>query len=168
MRFPATIGVRAVQTGKNRMGSLSRRTTLGETGARRRRSLAVPAAGAGSDSRHTIRSQDTPPRGSTVIPFGYPPMEMRAVAELPPEPGWQYEPKWDGFRCLAFRNGNDVTLQSKAGQPLGRYFPEIVAALQRLVQTSFVLDGELVVPYDGALSFGALQQRIHPAASRVT
>jgi ATP-dependent DNA ligase len=102
-----------------------------------------------------------------VIPFGYPPMEMRAVAELPPEPGWQYEPKWDGFRCLAFRSGDDVTLQSKAGQPLARYFPEIVAALQHLGQSSFVLDGELVVPYEGALSFGALQQRIHPAASRV-
>jgi ATP-dependent DNA ligase len=94
-------------------------------------------------------------------------MEMRAVAELPPEPGWQYEPKWDGFRCLGFRDGDEIALQSKAGQPLGRYFPEIVAALGALHHTAFVVDGELVVPYRGALSFDALQQRIHPAASRV-
>ncbi|HZO94749.1 MAG TPA: ATP-dependent DNA ligase [Candidatus Baltobacteraceae bacterium] len=102
-----------------------------------------------------------------MIPFGYPPMEMRAVAEVPDGPQWQYEPKWDGFRCLAFRDGREVTLQSKAGQPLGRYFPEIVAALERLRAKRFVLDGELVVPLAGALSFDALQQRIHPAASRV-
>jgi ATP-dependent DNA ligase len=102
-----------------------------------------------------------------VIPFGYPPMEMRAVADVPEGPGWQYEPKWDGFRCLAFRNGREVTLQSKAGQPLARYFPEIVGALSRLRADQFVLDGELVVPLAGALSFDALQQRIHPAASRV-
>jgi ATP-dependent DNA ligase len=68
---------------------------------------------------------------------------------------------------LAFRNGAEVALQSKAGQPLGRYFPEIVAALTRLSVARFVLDGELVVPLAGALSFDALQQRIHPAASRV-
>jgi len=102
-----------------------------------------------------------------MIPFGYPPMEMRAVEAVPDGPGWQYEPKWDGFRCLAFRDGHDVTLQSKAGQPLGRYFPEIVAALAGLPLERFVLDGELVVPLAGALSFDALQQRIHPAASRV-
>jgi ATP-dependent DNA ligase len=102
-----------------------------------------------------------------MIPFGYPPMEMRSVAELPDGPAWQYEPKWDGFRCLAFRDGREVTLQSKAGQPLARYFPEIVAALNRLPARRFVLDGELVVPQAGALSFDALQQRIHPAASRV-
>jgi ATP-dependent DNA ligase len=103
-----------------------------------------------------------------VIPFGYPPMEMRAVVDVPDGPQWQYEPKWDGFRCLAFRDGRDVVLQSKAGQPLGRYFPEIVDALGRLGSKRFVLDGELVVPIAGALSFDALQQRIHPAASRVT
>ena len=103
-----------------------------------------------------------------MIPFGYPPMEMRAVSDVPDGPQWQYEPKWDGFRCLAFRDGRDVTLQSKAGQPLHRYFPEIVAALEKLRTKRFVLDGELVVPVAGALSFDALQQRIHPAASRVT
>jgi ATP-dependent DNA ligase len=94
-------------------------------------------------------------------------MEMRPADSLPEGPSWQYEPKWDGFRCLAFRDGRDVTLQSKAGQPLGRYFPEIVAALSRLASRRFVVDGELVVPEAGALSFDALQQRIHPAASRV-
>jgi ATP-dependent DNA ligase len=102
-----------------------------------------------------------------VIPFGYPPMEMRAVSDVPSGPQWQYEPKWDGFRCLAFRDGREVALQSKAGQPLGRYFPEIVDALAHLPAKRFVLDGELVVPFAGALSFDALQQRIHPAASRV-
>jgi ATP-dependent DNA ligase len=102
-----------------------------------------------------------------VIPFGYAPMEMRSVADIPEGARWQYEPKWDGFRCLAFREGGEVTLQSKAGQPLARYFPEIVAALTRVPQDGFVLDGELVVPLAGALSFDALQQRIHPAASRV-
>ena len=102
-----------------------------------------------------------------MIPFGYPPMEMRAVSDVPDGPQWQYEPKWDGFRCLAFREGRGVALQSKAGQPLGRYFPEIVEALSRLDASTFVLDGELVVPLAGALSFDALQQRIHPAASRV-
>ena len=103
-----------------------------------------------------------------MIPFGYPPMEMRAVSDVPSGPQWQYEPKWDGFRCLAFREGRDVVLQSKAGQPLGRYFPEIVDALSRLRTKTFVLDGELVVPIAGAFSFDTLQQRIHPAASRVT
>ncbi|MDB5029101.1 MAG: dependent ligase, partial [Candidatus Eremiobacteraeota bacterium] len=67
-----------------------------------------------------------------MIPFGYAPMEMRSVAAVPDGPQWQYEPKWDGFRCLAFRDGGEVVLQSKAGQPLGRYFPEVVAALGRL------------------------------------
>src|ERR1700680_1259830 len=95
-------------------------------------------------------------------------MEMRSVAAVPEGPQWQYEPKWDGFRCLAFRDAADVALQSKAGQPLGRYFPEIVAALARLPAEQFVLDGELVVPVAGALSFDTLQQRIHPAASRLT
>ena len=102
-----------------------------------------------------------------MIPFGYPPMEMRSVAQVPDGPQWLYEPKWDGFRCLAFRDGRDIALQSKAGQPLARYFPEIVTALSGLRSRRFVLDGELVVPLAGALSFDALQQRIHPAASRV-
>ncbi len=94
-------------------------------------------------------------------------MEMRAVAEIPDGPHWQYEPKWDGFRCLVDRDGEKVALTSKNGQPLARYFPEILQALTELNADAFSLDGELVVPLGGALSFDALQQRIHPAASRV-
>src|SRR5688572_10028591 len=69
----------------------------------------------------------------------FPPMEAKPVAAIPIGGGWLYEPKWDGFRCLAFRSGDQVLLQSKAGQPLGRYFPELVAALTRLGPTRFVL-----------------------------
>ena len=97
----------------------------------------------------------------------YPPMEARAVDSIPSGPEWQYEPKWDGFRCLAFRDGNAVQLQSKSGRPLARYFPDIVAALQALRPTRFVLDGEIVIPVRGELSFDELLLRIHPAASRV-
>jgi len=97
----------------------------------------------------------------------YPPMEAKSAAQLPAGDNWQYEPKWDGFRCLAFRDGDGVALQSKSGQPLGRYFPELVAALLRLKAKQFVLDGEIVVPVDGKLSFDHLLLRIHPAASRV-
>jgi ATP-dependent DNA ligase len=95
-------------------------------------------------------------------------MEMRAVAEIPDGPLWQYEPKWDGFRCLAHRDAESVLLTSKNGQPLARYFPEIAAALESLPADNFSLDGELVVALDDALSFDALQQRIHPAQSRVS
>lgn len=96
-------------------------------------------------------------------------MEATSVAEIPVGEGWQYEPKWDGFRCLVFREGADVELRSKAGQPLARYFPDVVAAVLALEAKCFVLDGELVIPTpDGNnLSFDALLQRIHPAASRV-
>lgn len=97
----------------------------------------------------------------------YAPMEARLVDEIPAGPGWQYEPKWDGFRCLAFRDGDRVELQSKSGQPLARYFPEVVEHLRSLPTRSFVLDGEIVVPVDGRLSFDDLLQRIHPAASRI-
>jgi ATP-dependent DNA ligase len=97
----------------------------------------------------------------------YPPAEAKSVGEIPAADGWLYEPKWDGFRCLAFRQGNDVQLQSKAGQPLHRYFPEIVEALANLPHKQFVLDGEIVI-YEGArLSFDNLLMRIHPAASRI-
>ena len=84
-----------------------------------------------------------------------------------PDSGWLYEPKWDGFRCLAFRDGDELVLQSKAGQPLGRYFPELVAALLALPAKRFVLDGEIIIRSDGGLDFDALLQRIHPAASRI-
>jgi ATP-dependent DNA ligase len=96
-----------------------------------------------------------------------PPMEARSVDEIPSGDGWQYEPKWDGFRCVAFRNDSDIFLQSKAGQPLARYFPDVVRQLSQLKSKQFVLDGELVIPVAGALSFDELQLRLHPAASRV-
>jgi ATP-dependent DNA ligase len=95
------------------------------------------------------------------------PMEARSVAEPPTGQDWQYEPKWDGFRCLAFRNGTDVYLQSKSGQPLARYFPDLAEALRKLKPKQFVLDGEIVIPLKGRSSFDQLLQRIHPAASRV-
>jgi ATP-dependent DNA ligase len=94
-------------------------------------------------------------------------MEALAAATLPEGPEWQHEPKWDGFRCLASRDGDSIELQSKSGQPLGRYFPDIVAALERLRARRFTLDGELVIPVEGDLSFNELQLRLHPAASRV-
>jgi ATP-dependent DNA ligase len=94
-------------------------------------------------------------------------MEAKAVHDVPAGPGWLYEPKWDGFRCLAFRSGDRVVLQSKSGQPLGRYFPELVEALGAVAARRFVLDGEIVIPTDDGLSFDDLLQRIHPAESRV-
>ena len=97
----------------------------------------------------------------------YPPMEAKTVDSIPEGPGWLYEPKWDGFRCLAFRDGNNLQLQSKSGQPLERYFPELVDALRALEPETFVLDGEIIVPIDGSLSFDDLLQRIHPAESRI-
>ena len=95
------------------------------------------------------------------------PMECRSVETIPRGDRWQYEPKWDGFRCVAFRDGAEVYLQSKSGQPLARYFPEVVAMLRGLDAERFVLDGELYIEIDGVLSFDDLLQRIHPAESRV-
>ena len=97
----------------------------------------------------------------------YLPMEARTVETIPEDDGWQYEPKWDGFRCLAFRDGKSVSLQSKSGQPLERYFPELVDALLAVEAERFILDGEIIVAIDGALSFDDLLQRIHPAESRI-
>src|SRR6266446_6864669 len=97
----------------------------------------------------------------------YPPMEAKSVDQLPSGADWQYEPKWDGFRCLAFRDGDNVVLQSKSGQPLTRYFPELVDALLKLRAEHFVLDGEIVIEVGGHLDFNALLQRIHPAESRI-
>jgi ATP-dependent DNA ligase len=105
----------------------------------------------------------------TGLPHGLElrPMEAKSVAELPTEPGWQFEPKWDGFRCLAFRDGDAVDLRAKSGKPLARYFPEMVAFLRTLAPTRFILDGELVIPEGETLSFDALQMRLHPAESRI-
>ena len=94
-------------------------------------------------------------------------MEARSVDAIPAGDGWQYEPKFDGFRCLAFRRGKQIYLQSKSGQPLARYFPDIAAALLRLPAKRFVLDGELVIDVAGRFSFNELQLRLHPSASRV-
>ena len=102
----------------------------------------------------------------TVKP-GLPPMEARLVEALPDGEGWQCEPKWDGFRCLVYRDGDAVHLQSKSGKPLGRYFTEVEAAILALQADTYVLDGELIIPIGESLSFEALQMRLHPAASRI-
>ena len=117
------------------------------------------------------------PRIDLPLQPPYPAAEAKSVKEVPRGSEWLYEPKWDGFRCLAFRSGDEVVLQSKAGQPLTRYFPEIAEALRTLPARKFVLDGEIVVAspngFDNAgntgvaLDFDALLQRIHPAASRI-
>lgn len=98
---------------------------------------------------------------------GLPPMEAKLAEALPDGPGWRFEPKWDGFRCLVFRDGDEVALQSKSGKPLGRYFPEIVELMGGLKAGHFVLDGELIIPIGDILSFDALQMRLHPAESRI-
>ncbi len=97
----------------------------------------------------------------------YKTMEALPALELPTGGEWQYEPKWDGFRCLAFRDGKHIDLESKSSKPLTRYFPELVEALAALRADKFVLDGEIVIPADGGLSFDSLLTRIHPAASRI-
>ena len=101
------------------------------------------------------------------IKFPLAPMEALLVESVPEEPGWQYEPKWDGFRCLVFRDGSEIYLQSRSGQPFLRYFPELGDAFLKLKRRKFVLDGEIVIPLNGRLSFDDLLERIHPAESRV-
>ena len=96
-----------------------------------------------------------------------PPMEALSVDEIPEGDGWQYEPKWDGFRCVAFCSGKNIQLQSKSGQPLARYFPDVVESLNQLSAKQFVLDGELAIPIGKGLSFDELLLRVHPAESRV-
>jgi ATP-dependent DNA ligase len=95
------------------------------------------------------------------------PMEALLVDRLPEGKDWRYEPKWDGFRCLAFKRGTTVTLRSKSGKPLERYFPDIVSVLAKLAAEKFVIDGELLVKGESGYSFSDLQMRLHPAASRV-
>jgi ATP-dependent DNA ligase len=97
----------------------------------------------------------------------FPPMEARRVEKIPAGDLWQFEPKWDGFRALVFRDGDSVDIQSKAGQPLARYFPELVDSFRALKQKEFVIDGEITVPVHGRLSFDDLLLRIHPAQSRI-
>jgi ATP-dependent DNA ligase len=106
--------------------------------------------------------------GDFPLPLETAPMEAKSAERLPGVAGaWQYEPKWDGFRCLAFKAGKAVDLRAKSGKPLGRYFPEVVAMLSALAAERFVLDGELVIEIDGRLAFDALQMRLHPAESRI-
>jgi ATP-dependent DNA ligase len=95
------------------------------------------------------------------------PMEALLAADLPDGEGWQYEPKWDGFRCLARRDADDAALTSRSGKPLGRYFPEVLDILRSVGERKFLLDGELIIPVGNALSFEALQLRLHPAESRI-
>ena len=95
------------------------------------------------------------------------PMLAKRVGELPPGKGWIFEPKWDGFRALVFRDGDEVFIQSRDEKPLVRYFPELVDPLKEQLPEQCVLDGEIVIAQDGALDFEALQLRLHPAASRV-
>ena len=97
----------------------------------------------------------------------YPPMEAKRLASIPKGDGWLFEPKWDGFRAIVFRSGDEVAIQSKAGQPLGRYFPDIVEAVRSLEGKEFIVDGEIVIPVGGVLSFDDLLLRIHPAESRI-
>ncbi|TPI69610.1 ATP-dependent DNA ligase [Mesorhizobium sp. B3-1-3] len=102
------------------------------------------------------------------LPLDTPPMEARTAEVLPEGNGpWLYEPKWDGFRCLAFKDGKAVDLRAKSGKPLGRYFPELIATMQSLDAGDFVVDGEIVIEIDSRASFDALQMRLHPAESRI-
>src|SRR5262249_17353907 len=100
------------------------------------------------------------------LPLDTPPMEALSAERLP-EGAWQYEPEWDGFRCLVFKAGRAVELRAKSGKPLDRFFPEVVAMIDGLTADHFVVDGELVIEIDGRLDFDALQLRLHPAESRI-
>ena len=95
------------------------------------------------------------------------PQLARSAKQLPEGEGWRYEPKWDGFRTIAFRDGADVELQSRGGKPMNRYFPDVVEQLSAMPVDRAVLDGEMIVVVDGVQEFDLLSQRIHPAASRV-
>ena len=97
----------------------------------------------------------------------YLPMEASVVKELPEGTQWQYEPKWDGFRAIVFRDGDNIQIQSKSGKPMARYFPDLINAISHIKAKQFVLDGEIVIPVNGKLSFDDLLMRIHPAATRV-
>jgi len=106
--------------------------------------------------------------GDFALSLATEPMEARTAEALPREDGaWQYEPKWDGFRCLAHKEGSAVDLRARSGKPLGRYFPEMLQALAALPVDRFVLDGELVIEQAGKVAFDALQMRLHPAESRI-
>src|SRR6476619_767210 len=94
-------------------------------------------------------------------------MLAKRVSELPTEGEWIFEPKWDGFRALVFRDGDEIFIQSRDEKHLNRYFPELIEPLKSRLPCRYVFDGEIVIAKDGALDFDALQLRLHPAASRV-
>jgi ATP-dependent DNA ligase len=106
-------------------------------------------------------------RDSSMATTDLLPMEAKLVSDLPDDGAWQFEPKWDGFRALVFRQGNDVEIMSKSGKSLSRYFPEVVHVMRQVDCREFTLDGELILPICDVLSFDALQARLHPAASRI-
>ncbi len=145
--------------------------------ARRSREPKSAEAQALSDPQTSLvdieAAAETAPPGPLFPPIDLPiappylPMEAKSVKELPQGDDWLYEPKWDGFRGLIFRRGKQVLIQSKAGQPLGRYFPELVRAFLEFPADKFVLDGEIVIFDHEHLDFNALLQRIHPAEKRI-
>ena len=124
------------------MGSLGRSSATAKPMSRRSKRRATPTSGYGSCSMARDMTMNQP---AAALPLDLPPMEAASVDELPSGGGWQYEPKYDGFRCLAHRQGSRVHLQSKNQKPLERYFPEVSGGLAALAETSFVLDGELVI-----------------------
>ncbi len=110
----------------------------------------------------------TPEDRAFPLPVETAPMEARLADAIPEDDAaWQYEPKWDGFRCLAFKSGEEVDIRGKSGKPLGRYFPELIDLLRRFPTPRFVVDGEIVIELSGGTSFEALQMRLHPAESRI-
>lgn len=127
---------------------------------------ASPGAVANSLGAIAKRREKVSPAGFD-LPLDTEPMEAKLADDLPDGSGWQFEPKWDGFRCLAYKAEGKVELRAKSGKPLGRYFPEVVAMLSRVDADRFVIDGELVIEIDGRFAFDALQLRLHPAESRV-
>ena len=130
--------------------------------------IAAASSGKKPRSHSSARSAGAKSDFGLPLPLDTPPMEARSSEQLPDSGGpWQYEPKWDGFRCLAFKSGDMVDLRAKSGKPLGRYFPEVIALLREVAAPQFVVDGELVIELDGRLAFDALQMRLHPAESRI-
>ena len=102
-----------------------------------------------------------------ALPLSTAPMEAKLAETLPEGGGWQFEPKWDGFRCLAYKSGENVDLRAKSGKSLARFFPDVVERVRAMRADNFVIDGEIIIVDHGKLTFEALQMRLHPAASRV-
>jgi ATP-dependent DNA ligase len=121
------------------------------------------AAPSKTGARRARQTEDRPSLSAKSLH----PMEAKLVAELPEDGAWQFEPKWDGFRCLVFKAGRKIDLIAKSGKPLSRYFPEIVATFANVKPDRFILDGELLIPIGTTLSFDGLQMRLHPAQSRI-